>query len=81
MTEQHLSGTGLTKTNDRKTRRLSKAQREWLEWVGSCGAGVTDITDRRTADPLLHLGYASYDQTFDAWFITEAGRAALEQST
>ena len=57
--------------------KLTKAQRLWLEWVGSCFDGVQDITDTRTAMPMLKRGLVSYDAFQDCWRITEAGRAAI----
>ena len=60
--------------------KLTKAQREVLAWIGSqLSGGVTDITDRRTVNPLMNRGLLSYDTFQDVWRITPAGRAALSE--
>lgn len=58
--------------------KLTKAQASLLDWIGSQASGVTDISDRRTAGPLLDRGLLTYDIFQDAWRITPAGRQALE---
>ena len=63
--------------------KLTKAQRNFLEWLGSQPNGVVDITDERIASPLIDRGLAlKFFETQGAilrpvWTITSAGRAAL----
>lgn len=57
--------------------KLTKAQREWLTWVRDAG-GVTDVSDKRIANPLGLRGYVIHWSNGDCWSITELGRAALK---
>lgn len=57
--------------------KLSKAQRDVLEWLGTQPDGVTDIHDKRVVNALINKGCAEYVARDDIWRITEAGRVAL----
>lgn len=64
--------------------KLTKAQRELLQWIGSQKAGVTDITDERLVrrlverDLVLKFFETAGGGLSPVWSITPAGRAALE---
>jgi hypothetical protein len=65
--------------------KLTKVQRNFLEWLGSNPNGVIDITDESIANRLIERGYAikffeSDGQLFrPVWAITKSGRSALTQ--
>jgi hypothetical protein len=58
--------------------RLTNAQREVLEWIGTNKNGVDCISDKRVVNGLLNKGLVAYLLLEDAWVITDAGRAALQ---
>lgn len=60
--------------------KLTAAQRETLEWIGANEQGVDGIHDKRVATNLMNKGLVHYSLSHDAWFITEAGRAAISSS-
>lgn len=65
--------------------RLTKAQRDVLEFIGSCPSGVVDITDERAVRKLVDrdLVFKFFETREGAeelrpvWTITSIGRAAL----
>lgn len=58
--------------------KLTKAQREVLEWLGTV-SGVTDIYDQRVINALMRKGLVDYDGWQSEWRISPLGRAALNQ--